>query len=282
MEDAVRAAFPGPVYENSARAPHSGDATLLAPNYGPYKCMLEYKSHARSVGDGDVAKLARDLDAGDCAFAVMATRTANVARRRDFSVERTPGGKPVLFLVRTDECPGAVGPLLRWLSGASGGSWTTTATARRRTTRSAPCTARVGRREARRPRSGGSGRRCATRSRVARRVGRERRAERGRAHPARVERCRRRRAPRCRSASCSRCCATTTRASRSAGSARSSVPQGVPRSTSSPARRAGTPSGGGDWWALKNGPKTVCVVEAVPPLPPVAVGEPGLATKTAL
>ena len=60
-----------------------------------------------------MAKLARDLDEGDCAFAVMATRSANVARRRDFSVERTPGGKPVLFLVRTDECPGALGPLLK-------------------------------------------------------------------------------------------------------------------------------------------------------------------------
>ena len=113
MEARIREAFPTAVYTNCARTPHAGDGVLFAPDYGLHRCMFEFKAHAKAVGDADVAKLARDLDAGRASFAILATRTANVAGRRDFDVERTPGGKPMLFLVRTDDCPAAVGVLVR-------------------------------------------------------------------------------------------------------------------------------------------------------------------------
>ena len=113
MEDQVRRAFPDAVYENRASTPGAGDAELLAPLYTLHRCMLEYKAHAKAVRDADVAKLARDLDGGTAAFAMMLTRSANVCGRRDFDVEFTPLGKPILFVVRTDDCGAALGSVLK-------------------------------------------------------------------------------------------------------------------------------------------------------------------------
>ena len=75
--------------------------------------MLEYKAHAKAVRDADVAKLIRDLDGGTAAFAMMLTRSANVCGRRDFDVEFTPLGKPILFVVRTNDCGAALGSVLK-------------------------------------------------------------------------------------------------------------------------------------------------------------------------
>ena len=113
MEKLISTAFPEAVYTNCARTPHSGDAVLFAPEYGLHRCMLEYKSHSKAVGDADVIKLARDLDGSSSSFAIMLTRTANVTGRRDFDLERTSGGKPMLFIVRTDTCRQGLGSMVK-------------------------------------------------------------------------------------------------------------------------------------------------------------------------
>ena len=113
MESAICAAFPAAVYTSTRAMPHAGDGILFAPDYGPHKCLFEFKAHGRAVGEADVAKLARDLDSSKASFAIMMTRAANVSGRRDFDVEMTTRGKPMLFLVRTDECIADVGTLVR-------------------------------------------------------------------------------------------------------------------------------------------------------------------------
>ena len=113
METAIRTAFPAAVYTSTRAMPHAGDGILFAPDYGPHKCLIEFKAHGRSVGEADVSKLARDLDSSKASFAIMMTRAANVSGRRDFDVEMTTRGKPMLFLVRTDECIADIGTLMR-------------------------------------------------------------------------------------------------------------------------------------------------------------------------
>lgn len=113
MELAIQDAFPNAVYENVSKTPNSGDGLLLAPLYSLHRCMFEFKSHTKAVRDVDVAKLSRDLDNSEAAFALMLTRTANVCGRRDFDVEFTPLGKPMLFLVRTNDCGSALGSILK-------------------------------------------------------------------------------------------------------------------------------------------------------------------------
>lgn len=113
MEIAIRAAFPTAVYTNTASMARHGDGILFEPNFGPHKCLLEYKSHGKSIGEADVTKLGRDLDQSKASFAIMLTRTANVAGKRDFDIETTAAGKPILFLVRTDECITNIGTIMR-------------------------------------------------------------------------------------------------------------------------------------------------------------------------
>ena len=113
MELVIREAFPSGVYENVSTKPNAGDGLLLAPLYSLHRCMFEFKAHSKAVRDLDVAKLSRDLDSSEAAFALMLTRTANVCGRRDFDVECTPLGKPMLFLVRTNDCGPALGSILK-------------------------------------------------------------------------------------------------------------------------------------------------------------------------
>lgn len=114
MAAVIKSTFPGGVYTDTSGTPHAGDGMLFAPEYGAHKCMFEFKCHTRPVREVEVTKLARDLDSSRASFAIMMTRSVNVVGRRDFDVERTPvEGKPILFLVRTDECVGAVSALLR-------------------------------------------------------------------------------------------------------------------------------------------------------------------------
>ncbi len=114
MAKIIQEAFPMAVYTNTSGSPHAGDGLLFAPDFGIHKCMFEFKCHTHPVREAEVTKLARDLDGSRASFAIMTTRSVNVAGRRDFDVERTPGeGKPILFLLRTNDCSSAVPALLR-------------------------------------------------------------------------------------------------------------------------------------------------------------------------
>ena len=114
MESAIRTVFHAAVYTSTRSMPYTGDGILFAPDYGPHKCLIEFKAHGRSVGETDVSKLARDLDSSKASFAIMMTRATNVSGRRDFDVEMTTCGKPMLFLVRMDECISDIGTLMRF------------------------------------------------------------------------------------------------------------------------------------------------------------------------
>lgn len=114
MVEMISSTFPGAVYTDTRTTPHAGDGMLFDPEFGEHRCMFEFKSHTRPVREVEVAKLSRDLDSSQASFAIMLTRSVNVVGRRDFSIERTPTtGKPILFLVRTDDCASAVPSLLR-------------------------------------------------------------------------------------------------------------------------------------------------------------------------
>ena len=101
MGKIIESTFPCAVYTNTSSIPHSGDAILFDPEYGTHKCLLEYKAHDTVIREHEIVKMYNDLDASKASYGIMCTRNVNVTGRKDFSIDRSPMGKPILFIIRT-------------------------------------------------------------------------------------------------------------------------------------------------------------------------------------